>query len=62
MRFIPPQEEYTLRDLANFVIEHKPQSIEMTLKEEFWYRNLLNPEAMMPSQVTFHGIPLIVIE
>ncbi len=62
MRFIPPKEEYALLDLTAFVIAHRPSTIEMTLAEEFWYRNLLNPDMMAPAQVTFHGIPIYVVD
>jgi hypothetical protein len=62
MRFIPPTKEYTLRDLADFVIKNRPEMISMTLEEEFWYRGLLNAEAMIPEHLTFHGLPIFVID
>lgn len=62
MLFQPTKEEFTLRDMAEFLLEHRPKTIEMTLKHELWYRQLLNPEAMMVQMVTFHGIPIVVTD
>lgn len=56
----------TLKDLSYWFSECRPDktdgTIEMTLEQEIWYRNLLPPEFVIPKEITFRGIPVKIYE